>query len=247
MNFNKIASNLYISDNPQFLNYNHEIVHRLLSSIDVNFSDCLNTQPFSSNTCYIDYQENCPQCCQEADLHYIFLTATENYWSQWVYQFSHEYCHHLINGAFTGDISGLIWFEETICELSSMYNLHEIHSQWDQSENQIMLKYAPAFQNYLECLLSKNSQLSHLSNRPRWLRSWNEILSKPMYHRDYYNVIAAKMFPLFLENPNLWKIILHFGDMRKWPSMECLFDHLRTEVDDSYSASLQQLHTLLFS
>lgn len=247
MNFRRFAPNLYISDDPRFLEYSQEIVHGLLSSVDNNLSHCLSMRPFSSKDCYITYREDYPMCIQTDNIHIIYLCTTNDYWSQWVYQFAHEYCHHLINGEFTGEISGLIWFEEAICELSSMYNLHTIHSQWENSENLKMSQYAPAFRDYLDDLLSQNPQLTQLSTHPGWLQSWDATLSEPTYHRDYYNVIASRMFPLFLENPNLWKIILHFGDMRKWHSLERLFDHLCTEADASYSASLQKLHDLLFS
>lgn len=50
---------------------------------------------------------------------------------------------------------------------------------------------------------------------------------------------------VFEENNHLWKIILHFGDMRKWDSLEDLFDHLLHTSDDSYSVSLRKLYNLL--
>ena len=53
------------------------------------------------------------------------------------------------------------------------------------------------------------------------------------------------MLPLFLENTHLWKIILHFGDMRSWNSLEELFAYLRETADDSYSVSLDKLYNLL--
>lgn len=51
-------------------------------------------------------------------------------------------------------------------------------------------------------------------------------LEQPVYQREIYSNLSATILPLFEENNHLWKIILHFGDMRKWDSLEDLFDHL---------------------
>lgn len=143
MKFLHIAPNMYLSDNTSFGNYNRPVVHELLASIDVNFSSALNTTPFSSCDCFIDYSDKTPMCCQLENGHYIVLSTSENYWCQWIYQFSHEYCHHLINGKLSGELSGLMWFEESICHLSSMYHLFLIHVQWSQSPDPTKSHFAP--------------------------------------------------------------------------------------------------------
>lgn len=79
--------------------------------------------------------------------HIIFLNAKENYWCQWVYQFAHEYCHHLIDGTLTGEWSNLLWFEETICELSSLYNLNKMIDYYTTNG---LPGYSPSVQVYLD-------------------------------------------------------------------------------------------------
>ena len=214
----QIADNLFFEDNESFGKYSRYIVYDILRSIDINFSECLGLESFSTCKCVIRHQPENPMCCQSGTDHYIYLSAHDNYWCKWVYQFAHEYCHHLINGKLSGEITGLIWFEESICELSSMFNLYKMYEQ----------------------LLSQTL-------RGGWLNQWMPILSEPRYHRDYYNVIAARIFSLFCENPYLWKIILHFGDMRQWNSLESLFDHLIRNSHDEYSKTLLTLRdTLLY-
>lgn len=63
--------------------------------------------------------------------------------------------------------------------------------------------------------------------------------------REIYSNLSATILPFFEENNHLWKIILHFGDMRKWDSLEDLFSHLFYTSDDSYSVSLRKLYNLL--
>ncbi len=247
MEFSPIAPNLWIGNSPEFGNYNHDIVYNLLKSIDINFSSCLEVAPFSTCECYIMYHPDFPMCSKIENRHIIFLNTSDNYWSQWTYQFSHEYCHHLINRDMSGEFKGLKWFEETICELSSMYHLHRLHEQWINSANPIQCCYAPYLKDYKDNLLSKHSQLFSATSHPGFLQSWLPILNEPTYHRDYYNTLAAKMFPLFVENPFLWKIILHFGDTCKWSSLNELFEHLHVQADNSYAYSLKNLNNLLLS
>lgn len=247
MNFKQFAPNLYISDNPEWKEYREEYIFDLLKSVDINFSKALGTVPYQSIICFIDHTEGNPLCAKikQFDYHLIKISAYDDYLSRWVYEFSHEYCHHLINGAFEADIIGLIWFEETICEMSSMYHLHKTADEWHHSIDPNKLLNYHSFLECLHDLLTKNQSLVNSTYHQRWLQSWLPFLSEPKHHRNHNNAIAARMLPLFLENPYLWKIILHFGDMRKWNSIYDLFDHLFDVADGSYSDHLKKLYDLL--
>lgn len=247
MIFSPISGNLFISDNEGWGNYNREIVHSILDNIELDFSAALGITPYSSCRCLIDHWDDAPEIQKLSDSHLIYLSSKEDYWCQWTYQFSHEYCHHLINGEMTGEIFGLKWFEETICELSSMYHLYGIYRTWLQSPSLLLHHYAPSVLDYLRVLLGKNPELYASTLRPGFLCSWLPILEQPQYHRDYYNALATRMFPLFFESPHLWRIILHIGDSRQWHSLEKLFVHLRQNADDGYSRSLANLENLLLS
>ncbi|WMI95612.1 hypothetical protein [Bacteroides fragilis] len=246
-NFVPISTNLYISENSDWGNYNHEVIHDIIKTIDINFSAVLEVPPFSSCLCLIEHWDNTPMCSKIPNGHLIHLSTKENYWCQWIYQFAHEYCHHLINGTFTGDMKGLMWFEETICELSSMFHLALFHSSWSQSLEECQNRYAPSFLDYLDDLFSKHAQLISDTHHPEFLRNWIPLLEQQTYHRDYYNALSVRMFPLFVGNPHLWKMILHFGDMRQWDSLEGLFQHLERYATVDYLHSLKKLRLLLFS
>lgn len=247
MSFIQFAPNLYIANDPSFGNYDRDIIHTLLASVDANFSVYLEIPPFISRDCYIIYNPNRPMCTDIGIGHQIYLNIQENYWCQWIYQFAHEYCHHLINGKFTGETTGLTWFEESICELASMFQLSLFYSSWSQSHEEYQTHYAPSLRDYLDALLSENPRLLSSASHPGWLQSWDSTLSGPESHQDYYNVIATKMFPLFVEHPYLWKIILHLGDSRQWKTLDELFAHLHSKADDSYALPLQKLNDLLLS
>lgn len=245
----EIAPNLSFIDDDSFENYDKEIVFDLLKSVDIIFSNSLNLPPFSSIHCVISYNhyKNNPMCSQIQNYHYIFLHVKGNFWCKWLYQFSHEYCHHLINGKMSGNIMGLKWFEETICELASMYNLKIMSEMWKYSSEPLKRRFVQAFLDYLSDLQNENPLLYEQTLHPKFLQSWDNRLKEPIYHRELYNAIAVRIFPLFLQNAYLWKIILHFGDMENWDSLEDLFQHLRNHATPDYSDSLEKLRFLLLS
>lgn len=241
----KVSPNMNLIQNPAFGNYSEYMVSELFRGVDLNFSKALDRSPFSSCFCTIDYRDGLPMCSLTESGHTIYLSTHDTYYCQWLYQFAHEYCHHLINGKLSGELIGLMWFEEVICELSSMYHLHQMASDWKKSDLEEKTHWAPVFQDYLDDLLRNGKsilyQLSFL------LQLWEAQLRQPVYHRDLYNIIAAKLFPLFVENPRLWKIALHFGDMRQYSSISEVLSHLENKATSDYSESLLKFRSLLLS
>ena len=173
--------------------------------------------------------------------HFIFLKTTNNHWCQWVYQFAHEYCHHLIDGSLSGEWADMLWFEETICELSSLYNLNRMIKFCMMNGLQ---GYAPSVNEYLRNLLAKNKDTYRLCADGGWYKQYEDSLRVKQYQRDLYNAIAVMMYPLFMENPRLWKMIMNIGDIRSWSSLDDLFTHLEANADDSYRDSMRRLRRM---
>lgn len=229
-----IDSNIILEENEAFGSPNYEVVRAFLYMVDKNMMTAIGRPFFSTQKCFVTYKEECPMCAKIGDNHIVFLNVKDNYWCQWVYQFAHEYCHHLINGPLSGDWSPMLWFEETVCELSSMYNLYRMVGF---CEERGLKFYSPSVQEYLNNLLTKNNNVFMLSYEGGWYQGYKELLSTEHYNRELYNAIAALMYPLFIENPNLWKIILNIGDIRSWRSFDDLLVHLQVNSEASYSDS----------
>lgn len=207
-------------------------------------SSALGIHYFSTKHCLVVPSDVTPMCSNGGLIgHIISISAKDNYWCQWVYQFAHEYCHHLINGSLSGEWSTLLWFEETICQLSSLYNLRRME---DYCRDIGLAVYAPCVHDYLDKLLAEGSKVFVRENKVGWFEKYASSLSKEGYQRGLYNAIAVQIFPLFIDNPNLWKIILHIGDIRSWDSLESLFVHLQERVDDSYKDSWCMFRGLFF-
>lgn len=239
MNITKISSNIYVNEELEFGIYNKNIVYRLLQQVQLDFSNWIGEQVFQTCDCFISYKNECPETYKrEKDSHLICLNVKEDNWWQWVYQFSHEYCHHLINGNLNGDLSGLKWFEETVCNLASKCHLSRLVALCDVLLINNQYKDI-AFAHYV------SNAGSPQRNCQEYLKQSMDELSQSEYHREIYSNLAASMLPLFQENHHLWKMILHFGDMCSWHSLEDLFEHLQKTADDSYSVSLDKLYKLL--
>lgn len=182
-------------------------------------------------------------CCKQGDTHLIFLSTYGNKWSQWAYQFAHEYCHHLICGPLAGDLCGLKWFEETICEVSSLYNIYMLYLRWSASSKASLLRFAPHHLDYLHHIIHGSQSQVPLSI---FLRDHLESLEGKEYQREAYQKIAVGLFPLFVHNPYVWKIILHFGDTSRFHSLSELFSLLIAQSDKSYRQTLLDIQRLLF-
>lgn len=247
LSYSQISPNMFIDNDKCFGDYGREVVHSLFRVVDKNFSDALGVKPFSSKKCFISYNhyKDNPQCCDFGSYHKILLHCTGAYWCKWLYQFAHEYCHHLIDGKMSGEIRGLLWFEESVCEMSSMYHLGNLAFLQGHIPEALPLHYVRYVQDYLEDVLSKSNKLALETSNPGFLYKWDSLLREPQYHRTHYSAIAARMLPLFFENPHLWKIILHFGDTRKWESLDSLFEHLLSVATSDYLHSLLRLRYLL--
>ena len=234
-----ITPYIHIECDESWGKYDVNVVFGIIKDVEFDFSYCLGNA--NKKTCILRHIESGPKCIGQ-DMHIIYLSAKDNYWCQWIYQFAHEYCHHLIDGTMSGEIKGLLWFEETICELSSLFHLNNFWHKCLITPS--LFHYAPSVQDYLYGLCTENSQLVELFCQES-LSQWDDLLKEAVYHRDIYNAIAVSILPIFLQNPKLWKMILYFGDIRSWNNLYELFDHLVYTATDDYRDSLLRLKKLL--
>lgn len=246
-----VSPNLFFCENPAFGNYSQSVIFDILRFVDLNMSKALGLVPFSTKRCLIDASSvDNPVTYDYGDIHLILLSTHDDYWGQWVYQFAHEYCHHFINGTFSGEIKGLLWFEEMICEVSSIYNLYSIADDWSKSPLQSKLHFVPSLRQYARHCIGhsekiptgqyrKNGGLDYYTN--------NHTNSQLTYNRNLYTCLGVSSFlPQVIENPKLWRIILHIGDIRGYQSLEELFGHLFDCSDPSYVQSLANFQRLLY-
>lgn len=242
-----------------FGSFNHAVIPSLLKTVEVFFRQ---QSVIQAKWLVVVRGENKPMCCATSDpnIHVIKLNTEGNLWCQWVYQFAHEYCHHIIDGGLTGETSGLIWLEESICHVASFVCLDCFERTCVSSDIPYLPGYASSVISYLKDLLLDEGQqlyepyLPDLNNPLRkeqipqeemkpiypYVESRADVLATT-YSMEDYNAIAKMLFPHFYNNPKVWRILPHLGDMRKWNSIKVLFDHLEVKADDEYRESLEGL------
>lgn len=142
----------------------------------------------------------------------IALRTNGNDSLQWIYQLSHEYMHHCIEVHTGGTPCASHWFEESLCCLSTMLRLYEFGEAYPQKvfPSETLPSVSPA--QVLE---------QHKRESRRLLPDFHfQIFGARYYHpylpmkRDmdrsfypYYNALAVRMMPLFLQKPNLWNVL----------------------------------------
>lgn len=224
-----------------FGEYSQNIVHGVLGAISSNIDMLTGVE--NKLACHVmESATGVPMCCNWMGGHAILLTVKGDYWCQWVYQFAHEYMHHIICGDMSGRIQGLIWLEETLCELSSLYQLALFHQICLMNHAIPSLQhFAPAILDYQHDLLVSHLDLKRQFQSPGVVSRWLPLLSEPRYHRDHYNAIACHILPLFQENPHLWRMTAHMGDSRQYQTLGDLWEHLRRCAEGSWRDSLEKL------
>ena len=250
MDLSKISPNMDIECDPFFGDYSKYYVFDLLRNVDKTFSKALGVNPFSSGKCIITYnhRDETPYITKGFGFDNIHLNVAGDYWSQWVFQFAHEYCHHIIGGKMSGEMVGMLWLEECFCEASSLYHLYSSYIYWKKAKDKIKSHYSPAFLEYLRHVLkpykAQADAVKKEGVRKEWIDSYSSCYVSRT--RDITNPVSICIYSILKENPNLWKVLLHFGDTRSCDNPKDFFDNLYGSVQLSYRYSLDKLYRLIF-
>lgn len=190
----------------------------------------------------IDFNLNAKEPISYKDIGQIFLCADTQDWCKVVYQLFHELCHCVIIGHVHPKF---MWFEESICELSSYFFMEKLSHYWlinnvnltDENGN----PYACYFKQYAhndfnkafpyspKCFHSDmhiNSLLIRMQNNP--------IL------RELNANIAIILLPIFKVNPELWKTITYLGSVKSYEVTNALAEWKRY-CPSEFSSSIDKV------
>ena len=148
----------------------------------------------------------------------IGLTARDNHWAQYSFQFAHEYCHALIN--YSNDERGLtrdrryanLWLEESLCETASLFTLRALSRSWLIAPQYAAWRnYAPWFFAYAqERLALPEHHLPAGTSFVVWFRANEFALRQDSTRRDRNTIIAAQLLPIFEKEPRGWGALAFF-------------------------------------
>jgi len=149
----------------------------------------------------------------------IGLTARDNHWAQYSFQFAHEYCHALIN--CSNDDQGLagdrpyanLWLEESLCETASLFTLRALSRSWLIAPPYAAWRdYAPWFSAYAqERLALPEHHLPAGTSFVVWFRANEPALRQDSTRRDRNTIIAAQLLPIFEKEPHGWGALTFFS------------------------------------
>ncbi len=164
----------------------------------------------------------------------IRLSARDRYWSQYIYQFSHELCHVMIHyDRYKRHKHN--WFEESLCELASLFVLHRLAAVWAEDPPPDILDasgFAPNHRTYAGKIEAKYGSLPG-STLPEWFIRNIGVLEADPYKRDLNGVVAVSLLGRFRNEPSLWR---DCGWLSHWdPHLDATFpDYL-----DSWSGCMR--------
>ena len=148
----------------------------------------------------------------------IGLTARDNHWAQYSFQFAHECCHALIN--YSNDERGLtrdrryanLWLEESLCETASLFTLRALSRSWLIAPPYGAWRdYAPWFSAYAqERLALPEHHLPAGTSFVVWFRANEPALRQDSTRRDRNTIIAAQLLPIFEKEPRGWGALAFF-------------------------------------
>jgi hypothetical protein len=148
----------------------------------------------------------------------VQLTARNENWFQYAYQFSHELCHivsHFDHKERQGDTvaSGNQWFEEALCETAALYTLKRLATDWAAAPPaRQWAGYGPVFASYAEFLQAQPHRRP--GQRPavdRWYREHAAALAADPYQREMNERLATALLPLFERDPGRWRAIAYLN------------------------------------
>jgi hypothetical protein len=135
----------------------------------------------------------------------IRLDVNGPFWAQYTFQLAHE-LGHVVCG-YDPDPHKQKWFEESLCETSSLYILRRSAETWKTSPPYPNWKgYATSLAAYADERL-KASALPANTTLAAWVQERKAQCEANAEDRPRNLVIAAQLLPLFEADPSRWEAV----------------------------------------
>ena len=129
-------------------------------------------------------------------------------WCQYAYQFAHEFCHVLC-GAKKGDMSNQ-WFEETICEMASLYAMRGMARTWKTSPPYPNWRdYRDSLRDYVDSSIRDRPHVDEIValGLPAFYAKHEAALRKNSTDREMNGSIAVVLLREFEAQPEHWESV----------------------------------------
>jgi hypothetical protein len=139
----------------------------------------------------------------------VRLDTGNTYWSQYAYQWSHEFCHVLCG--FRSDGRDNKWFEETLCELASVYTLRRMNERWEKNPPYPHWKeYRKSLSEYADNVIKAQEKLM-VDGLAGFYQKHKKTLRENATKRDLNGAMAVALLPLFEKEPEHWNAVRYLN------------------------------------
>ena len=147
-----------------------------------------------------------PKVDLESGVHRLGITASENYWMRYSYEFAHEVGHILTNWQLSKN-HRYKWFEETLAELASLYVIavYAIVSPYDFYTGQQWAAYLASVRQKRERGRRAQFGLEADAAALSWYSRIRPQMEENPTIRSLNGGIAFELLPHFVQDPELWK------------------------------------------
>jgi len=171
----------------------------------------------------------------------IKLNTGQQFWAQYAYQFAHEMGHVLCD--YKSHPNPNHWFEESLCELSSVFVLHRMAETWAVKPPYPNWKsYSPALKKYADERLEK-SKLPDGKTFVEWYAENANDLRANSVDREKNNVVAGALLPLFEAEPEMWEAVsfLNTEKLTKLYSFKQYLEAWRRNSQEKHRAFIDKI------
>jgi hypothetical protein len=153
----------------------------------------------------------------------VRLATGDMLWAQHAFQFAHEFTHILCN--YDENQHRNRWFEESLCELGSLFALRRMSEVWAENPPYPNWKsYAKPLGDYAEERIEK-ARLPKGKTLAAWFRAEAEHLYANATLRDKNTIVAVALLPLFEREPQHWEAVSYLN-VRKPPQDQTFAEFL---------------------
>lgn len=160
---------------------------------------------------YNDPQSECPRLNHSTPLSIRINQSSLTFWSQTIFQLSHEMCHYAMYQTKANKDVTLSWFEEIVCEAASLYALEYASKEWLKCQ---LSKNSPAFfqshKSYLDGELLKDyTDVFKRCNTVEKLKAY-ELQELPENQRETHRLERNIVYRAISANPLELKNVLDY-------------------------------------
>ncbi|MFP6874655.1 MAG: hypothetical protein VCA55_14230 [Verrucomicrobiales bacterium] len=139
----------------------------------------------------------------------IELNTGNRFWCQYAYQMAHEFCHVLCR--FRPGNQRNLWFEESLCELASMFSLRAMAKDWKTKAPYPNWKgYSEAIHDYVSDLEKQHAMPDGMT-LVDFYKENADALSKNPTDRPINGRVALALLSAFETNPEHWPAVAYLN------------------------------------